>query len=121
MLFSVVGVVGTAAHFAVLVAVVQTQLAGPVIGSVLGFCLGAVVNYLLNYHLTFNSRNRHLPTFLKFLSVALGGLCLNTLFMYFLTQSLHYLVSQVIATSCVLIWNFLCNRFWTFREVSFVR
>ena len=116
MVFSVVGAVGTAFHFAILASVVNLHLAGPVAGSMLGFTAGAVVNYLLNYHLTFNSRDRHLSTFLKFLAVAVSGLCLNTLIMYLMTQSLHYLVSQVVATAIVLAWNFLCNRFWTFRE-----
>ena len=121
MLFTGVGAVGTAAHFGVLIALVRSQLAGPVVGSVCGFAVGAVVNYLLNYHLTFASTGRHLPTFLKFFSVALSGLCLNTLIMFLATTHLHYLLSQMMATGTVLIWNFICNRFWTFREVRLVR
>lgn len=120
-LFTLVGAAGTTVHFAVLVGIVQTGLAGPVAGSICGFSAGAVVNYLLNYHITFNSNGKHLPTFFKFFGIAVSGLCLNTLIMFWLTQQLHYLVSQVVATGLVLVWNFLCNRFWTFKESCLAR
>jgi len=54
-------------------------------------------------------------------SVAISGLCLNKLIMLLMTQWQHYVVSQMIATAIVLVWNFLCNRFWTFREACLVR
>jgi putative flippase GtrA len=31
---------------------------------------------------------------------------------------LHYLLSQVIATGVILIWTFLGNRLWTFKEAG---
>ena len=114
--FSVIGAIGTAAHFAVLIFSVQVLSMSPVSGSLAGFITGAVINYLLNYHVTFKSTNRHIESFLKFFTVAMIGLGLNTAIMYIMSQWLYYLISQVIATAIVLIWNFLCNRFWTFRE-----
>ena len=119
--FSVIGAIGTAAHFAVLIFAVQVLSISPVSGSIAGFIAGAIINYLLNYHVTFKSENRHLESFPKFFTVATIGLVLNISLMYVLTQWLHYLVSQVIATAIVLIWNFLCNRFWTFREANLVK
>ena len=114
--FSLIGVIGTTAHFVVLIISVQALSMSPVSGSIAGFITGASINYLLNYHVTFKSRNSHLESFLKFFTVATLGLGLNTLIMYITTQWYHYLVSQVVATAIVLIWNFLCNRFWTFKE-----
>ena len=119
--FAIVGGVGTAVHFALLAASVQLLNAPPILGSMAGFIAGGVSNYLLNYHLTFRSDGQHLGTSLKFLVIALAGLGLNTLIMYFAIQWLHYLLSQVIATTIVLFWNFLCNRYWTFREASLVK
>ena len=54
----------------------------------------------------------------KFFTVALIGLFFNGLIMSFCTSSLqlHYLLSQVIATSLVLLWNFMANHKWTFHE-----
>jgi len=119
--FSVAGAIATTVHFLVLAIAVQLFSFGPVIGSIAGYITGAVVNYLLNYHVTFNSRNRHMETSIKFCVIVLSGLCLNTVIMFFLTQNLHYLLSQAIATATVLIWNFLCNRFWTFRESNLAK
>lgn len=119
--FSVIGVVGTAAHFTVLIISVQILSMGPLLGSVAGFITGAVINYLLNYHFTFKSENKHLESFSKFFVIAAIGLGLNTSFMYAMTEWLHYLISQAIATAIVLIWNFLCNRFWTFKEAHFAK
>jgi len=114
--FSIIGAVGTAAHFAVLIVSVQALSMSPVSGSLAGFITGAIINYLLNYYVTFKSTNRHLDSSLKFFTIAMIGLGLNTAIMYIMSQWLYYLISQVIATAIVLIWNFLCNRFWTFRE-----
>ncbi len=52
------------------------------------------------------------------MAVALVGLGINTAIMYGLTHytGLHYLLCQVLATGVVLGWNFLANRFWTFRH-----
>jgi putative flippase GtrA len=118
MLFSAVGAIGTAAHFAVLIVLVQFMASGPIAASMAGFGTGALVNYGLNYHITFGSKSPHSTALPKFLAVAIVGLILNTLIMYLFTSLLHYLLSQVIATIFVLGWNFLCNRFWTFRLVT---
>ena len=121
MSFSFVGVIATTVHYIVLGFAVQFLAINPVTSSMFGFIAGAIVNYLLNYHFTFKSHKEHLETSLRFMMVALTGLGLNTLLMFLLTGRLHYLLSQVCATIIVLFWNFLCNRFWTFRETSLVK
>lgn len=117
-LFSGVGVVGTAAHFLVLVLVVEGLRGGALQGSTAGFLIGAVVNYLLNYHFTFRSTKRHRSALPRFLLVATVGAGLNGLLMAFTLEALalNYLVCQVVATGLVLVWNFLANRQWTFGE-----
>ena len=119
--FSVIGAIGTAGHFAVLIISVQILSTDPITGSMAGFLVDAIINYLLNYHFTFKSGARHLESFPKFFTIAIIGLVLNISIMYVMTQWLYYLVSQAIATAIVLIWNFLCNRFWTFREDHLVK
>jgi putative flippase GtrA len=80
--------------------------------------VGALVNYRLNYSFTFRSNKRHRDVIVKFFAVAAVGLGLNTALMTLLTTSLslHYLVSQVLTTGAVLLWNFTGNRLWSFRE-----
>ena len=86
MCFTAMGAVSTAAHYAILVALVHMMAADPVAASIGGFVAGAFVNYVANYHVTFQSKKRHEEAIIKFLSVALLGLGLNTLIMAFATN-----------------------------------
>lgn len=116
--FSVVGVIGTAVHYIVLIALVQMMNFDTVGASAVGFAAGALVNYSLNYRFTFKSTKRHQEAMLKFFAIAVIGLVLNSSIMEFAVHQLHlhYLVSQIIATALVLIWSFGGNRLWAFRE-----
>ena len=86
--------------------------------STLGFVIGALVNYWLNYRLTFRSTRKHHQALPRFMTVAGCGCLLNGALMAMLLSriSVHYLLAQVVVTGLVLLWNFLANRFWTFRE-----
>ena len=118
--FTGVGAIGTALHYLVLVALVHTLEANPVMSSALGFLVGAVTNYLLNYKVTFRSGKTYSETAAKFAIVAAIGLGLNTSVMAMFVEWMHlyYLLSQVLATGLVLLWNFIANRHWTFWEES---
>ena len=117
--FTLVGGIGTAAHYAVLILLVSGLLIHPVIGSTAGFLVGMVVNYLLNRHFTFASQRSHREAFWRFGTVALAGMIINTAMMTLLTVSLeyHYLLAQVLATILTLSWNFFGSRYWVFKEV----
>ena len=116
--FALVGLVGTAAHFLVLYTLVSAVGFDPVAGSSLGFLAGALVNYWLNYQLTFRSSAKHREALPKFLTVAAGGWLLNGALMAILLSQVkaHYLLLQGLVSGIVLLWNFLANRLWTFRE-----
>ncbi|MBW8371826.1 MAG: GtrA family protein [Thiobacillus sp.] len=117
-LFSLVGAVGTIAHYALLFFLVSQLTVHPVAASVAGALLGALINYILNYRFTFRSARRHREALPRFLAIAAVGLALNTALMWLLVEPLrlHYLISQLIATACVLLWNYLGNRHWTFEK-----
>ena len=114
--FACVGAVATALQYLVLIVLVQFGDIRPVLASGLGYAAGAGINYLLNYHYTFASQRSHSRAMVKFLTVAMIGLLLNSLIVAVATDtlSLHYLLAQVIATGLVLMWNFVANRVWTF-------
>jgi len=116
--FAGVGAVGTAGHYAILVAVVELFSGDPVAGSTLGFLGGAIINYFLNRQFTFDSDARHAVALPKFLTVAAIGMVINVSIMASLSRMLgvQYLLAQVAATLLVLLWNFLANRFWTFAD-----
>lgn len=118
MRFAGVGVIGTVAHYMLLVMLVEMLDANAVLASTAGATLGALVNYLLNRRYTFRSKKRHGEALTKFLIIAASGLALNASFMLLLVEilSLHYLLAQVLSTALVLVWNFVGNRFWTFSD-----
>lgn len=117
-LFSLMGVMGTAAQYALLFFLVIGLAVHPVAASAAGAVLGAVINYALNYRFTFRSAKRHHEALPRFLAIAAVGLGLNTALMWLLVEPLHvhYLIAQLIATGCVLILNYLGNRHWTFAK-----
>lgn len=116
--FSLMGAMGTAAHYALLFLLVTGVGVHPVPASVAGAVLGAVINYILNYRFTFRSNRKHQEALPRFLAIAATGLALNTILMWLLVEPLrmHYLGAQLIATGCVLIWNYFGNRHWTFAK-----
>lgn len=118
--FCVFGTVGTLAHYLVLVLGVELG-GGPVVSSTLGFMVGALINYALSYYYIFRSNSSHQHTITKFFTVAMFGLGLNTLVLSSAIYGLrlHYLAGQVLATGIVVIWNFVGNRWWTFREAEY--
>jgi putative flippase GtrA len=114
--FLVVGGTATAFQYIVLVACVRALSLTPVVASAIGFALSSVLNYYLNYRLTFRSSRAHGSAMPRFLLIAGIGLAANSVVMWLLTKSAHleYLLSQVVATTLVLIWNYTANRKWTF-------
>ena len=90
----------------------------PVLSSSAGAIVGAAINYSLNYRFTFMSKDAHLHAFPKYLVVTAISFLINAGIMDICTNMLNiqYFVSQMIATSIVLIWNFCGNKIWTFRR-----
>ncbi len=107
------------AHYITLTCLVQlvTNI-NVVVASSVGAIIGAIVNYILNYHFTFESDKRHTEALGKFFTIASLGFVFNGLLMVLLAQNLaiHYLLAQIITTGIVLIWTFLGNHYWTFKE-----
>ena len=116
--FASVGVAGTIAHYAVLVAIVEALNGRAIVGSSFGFLVGAAVNYVLNYHYTFRSNKEHKETMPKFYLIASIGFVVNGLIVYLFAHigGANYLFAQVVATAIVLVWGFAANHLWTFVE-----
>ena len=113
-----VGAVATAAHYVILIVLVQFYHLNPTLASSIGAVAGALISYVLNYHYTFRSNSGHAVSMVKFFAVAGVGLVLNSMSMLICIEvfGFYYLLSQVLATALVLIWSFSANRAWTFRE-----
>lgn len=118
--FSGVGAIATGVQYVILIVLVQGFGATPVRASGIGFVTSAVVNYMLNYYITFESRKAHSEAATKFIVIAALGLTLNSLIMHLGTDilTIHYVLTQLVATGSVLVWNFTGNYLWSFREKS---
>ena len=116
--FASVGAAWTAAHYVLLIVLVEQVGIDAVWASTGSFIVGAAVNYVLNYRFTFRSKQPHRETAYKFFVIAMIGMLLNGAIMHVAINYLnwHYLLSQIVATGLVFIWNFFANRHWTFRE-----
>jgi putative flippase GtrA len=125
--YLLVGLSGTVLDFSLLSLLKWTGL--PVLpANTLSFLAGVVNNYLGNRYWTFEGRGtagwtRQLG---QFLAVSLVGLACNNLIIYLLEDpmghvlgqpQLGYLPAKVLATAFVVVWNYLANRYWTFRPV----
>jgi len=124
--FAVVGATGTVVNLVVLKATLflwGRLLGDPTLGvevfaSGLAFCVAVVNNYLLNRWWTFRATGSFSVQALKFFIVSCAGLGLNELaFWVFRGQlGIDVLISQGLAILCVLPFNFIVNKLWSFRE-----
>lgn len=115
--FALVGAVGTAAHYAVLAALVEIWHVPVLVAVTAGFTVGAVVNYALSRHLVFDSGVAHVVALPRFLAIAAVGAFANFFVVgWLMERGVYYLLAQLFATCGVLFWNFAANHFWTFRR-----
>ncbi len=110
------GAIGTAAQFAILIALVERLGTNAVVASTAGAVAGAAINYALNHRLTFASDVPHARAFPRFAAVAMAGMALNALVLagMLAAGATHYVVAQIVATGAVLCFTYACNRTWTF-------
>ena len=117
--FAIVGAVGTAAHYTVLLIGVEIFQVPLVAATTVGFIVGAIINYQLNRRITFEQFAPRTYAFGRFLFIATLGALINYLVLLLMLEiaDIHYLFAQFIATGVVLTWGFLANSIWTFKNV----
>ena len=127
--FGVVGASGAVIDFG-LTALCKGILGIPeLLANAIGFTVAATSNYFLNRVWTWRSTSKSVGIeYAKFFFVSLIGLGLNSLIVFLLkdvsiipcfvdtTLDWNFWVAKVIATAVVMVWNFLANNFFTFRQ-----
>ena len=127
--FGVVGASGAVIDFG-LTALCKGILGIPeLLSNAIGFTLAATSNYYLNRVWTWKSMSKKVGIeYAKFFFVSLIGLGINSLIVFLLkdvsivprfvdtTLDWDFWVAKVIATAIVMVWNFLANNFFTFRN-----
>ena len=116
--FGLVGISGTVLDFGITYLAKEKLLWNKYIANSFGFIVAVTNNYTLNRIWTFHNTDPAIGLqFSKFVVVALGGLFLNNLILYLLTERvrLNFYISKLGATMLVVFWNFGLNYLYTFR------
>lgn len=83
------------------------------LANVLGFILGLITNYLLSKWLVFSKENNinKVTEFIIYAIIGIVGLGLDTGFVWlFTTIGIYYMLSKIISTGLVFIWNFFARK-----------
>ena len=118
--FCVVGVSGTAIDFGLTWLCKEIFKIPKFLANAIGFVVAATSNYILNRIWTWESTNEAVGVeYVKFFTVSLIGLGINTLILYLLHEKmrLNFYLSKVFATGVVMLWNFFANNFFTFAAM----
>lgn len=122
--FSVVGILGAVVDFSTLFVLKEFLHFNLYVANTFSFTAAVCSNFLWNslwtFRGAFTGRRRH--RFLPFVVVSILGLGINQVILYAAHEltvledyQYGYLVAKAIATVVVMAWNFLVNKFWTFR------
>lgn len=115
--YAAVGAVATAAHYAILVGLVEAGLLAPQRAAALGAWVGAQVAFAGNAAFTFRGSGATVGAWLRFQITALVGAALSFLLVAFGVRiGLHYLLAQIVATLINLVVTFEINRRWSFAS-----
>jgi putative flippase GtrA len=88
------------------------------IAGIISYLCGMITNYSLNKYITFkNTSKRIAPQFGIFSIIALIGLGLNELILWFFTEFtfLNYIYAKVLSVGIVMIWSYFGHRKFTFK------
>lgn len=112
-----VGIVATAAHYALMALAVEAGHWPAWLASGAGALLGAQVAFWGNRHFTFGHRGAWWPAWCRFHATAGAGALLGMLLVDGgVRAGIHYLLAQAAATVLVMLATFATNRVWAFRR-----
>jgi putative flippase GtrA len=84
------------------------------LANIVGFTLGLITNYILSKWLVFAKEEsmNGIVEFIIYVIIGILGLGLDTLFIWLFTDKLklYYMISKIISTGLVFIWNFLARK-----------
>lgn len=113
-----VGAIATVADMGLLYILTDFAHIHYLISTGIAFILGTIVNYILSIFWVFKEKKLKSKTaeFIIFSIIGVIGLLLNELFMWLFTDiaGLHYLLSKIIATIIVFLFNFLTRKKFLF-------
>lgn len=117
--FGIVGVSSTVIDWGIYLLLTRIFGIYYLMAKILSFGVAVLNSYIWNRRWTFRSNDpQKLRQFIKFLTISIVGLVLNSTIMFIAVDKLKYhdIIGLVLATGIVTIWNFLANKFYTFKS-----
>jgi putative flippase GtrA len=121
--FGTVGAAATTLHAAMFAALIELAGISPLVANAVAFGVALPLSFVGHRHWTFRAADGDRPalrsatgTMSKFVVVALLGVCLNSLAVYVITETLNlpYACSLPLMVSVVPLAVFLLSKFWAF-------
>lgn len=127
--FGIVGASGAVVDFGITALCKGIFGIPELLSNAIGFIVAATSNYFLNRVWTWKSTSKEVGVeYAKFFFVSLIGLGINSLIVLLLkdmsivprfvetTLDWDFWVAKIIATAVVMVWNFVANNFFTFKQ-----
>lgn len=113
--FSIVGGLAFIIDYGILFLLSDVFNINYLISSIISFSVSVIFNYILSTQWIFlSSKNASKKTFEFFIFITLSivGLLVNSFIMWFFVEiiNIHYLITKVIATLIVMIYNFISRK-----------
>jgi putative flippase GtrA len=87
----------------------------PLAANLCGFLSSVALSYVLNRFWVFRFRGNILPSYLRFVAVALSGLTLSSSFVLLAQHwSFGYSLPMLATAICVPVLSYMLNKYWTF-------
>lgn len=115
--FSIVGGLTAFVFYFVLYTLVEYAMISVLISSSVAYIVAIVLNYMLHYGWTFEAKGPHRIAMTRFIGMNVGGFMINFLIMYYFVSddNSNYLVVQLAAISCIIIWNYILSSLWVYK------
>ena len=116
-----VGGIATVVDWGVLFLLTDFAEIHHLISAIIAFAAGLITNFLLSKALVFNGNEARVNPVMEFISygvIGVVGLGITELIMFLITDCLHqhYMLSKVIATVIVLVWNYLARKLIIYKK-----
>ena len=116
--FLSVGLLATASHFIVVIALVEGVSLDVKLANALAWTVALGVSYSGHHRWTFSAEGAHSDHFPRYIVVSLSGLALNLATVWLLHDHLsaHYLVATTCGVGLSVLVTFVLSRFWVFAH-----
>lgn len=117
VLYIVIGVLGAVVDFAFYTLLVSAFKVNPAIANIFSSAAGIINNFFFNAIFNFQKSDKLKTRFIKFFSIAIGGIILGSTIIFVLTQILQVnpIISKVISLLVVMIFQYNLNKRVSFK------